>query len=434
MKKFMKFLIGSIIIVTLAFIIFKFTSKYNLDVIYNNIDWSIDVKGYEGAKSFHYDEDGNLYIAFKDSIRIINSNGKDELIIRENDFDILDIICSNNRLFIATDNRVIEYDIEKHEGTNLIKDIPNTGINKETKLLIRDNILYVSIGTNTNSGIVNKKGEAYDKPTISLILRGINYGENKTGIFSPFAVNTEKGEKVKEGKLGNGSVMAYDFESKNTSIYSHGLKNINGWDIDSDGKIKAIVGGMEDVGERPIKDDKDYIYELKKNAWYGWPDYSGGDPITSPRFTDDKKVEFLIENHPNKIPSAPIYQHTDVSSLKGFAIDSEGEFFLKDTMVFSDNKEGFLYALTNDGILNELIDLGDKSQIEKIKFYNNSFYVLDSKLGCLYNLQPKDQSGIFNLPIEVWLFVVSLLIVLLVCGIFKFNKKDNLGNINIKNR
>lgn len=426
MKKFIKFLIGSIIIVTIAFMNFKFTSKYSLDIIYKNIDWSINVKGYEDAKSFDYDDEGNLYIAFKDAIRIINSNGKDEVIIKDNDFDILDILCSNNRLFIATDNRVIEYDLEKNESIDLIKDIPNKGINRDTKLLIKDNVLYLSVGTNTNSGIVNKKGDYYDKPTVDLSLRGINYGESETGIFSPFAVNSEKGEKVKGEEIGNGSIMTYNFESKKINIYSHGIRNINGWDIDSEGKLKGIVGGMENIGQRPVQDDKDYIYEFNKGAWYGWPDYSGGDPITSPRFTDSKKIEFLIENHPNKTPSSPIYQHKDVSSLKGFAIDNTGELFLKDTMIFADNKNGFLYALTNEGILNELVNLGDKSQIEKIKLYNDSFYVLDSKLGCIYNLKLKKKDDIFNLPKEVSFFVISLLIILLVCTIFKFNKKEKL--------
>lgn len=422
MKKFIRFLTGSIIIVTIAFGIFKLTSKYNLDVIYNDIDWSIDVKGYEGAKSFDYDDEGNLYIAFKDTIRIINSNGKDEVIIKENNFNIFDIVFSDERLFIATDNKVIEYNIENNESIDLITDIPNTGINKETKLLVKDNILYLTIGSNTNSGIVSEEGENPDKPTIGLTLTGVNYGESKTGIFSPFAVSTERGEKVKDDTMGNGSIMAYDMKSKKTSIYSHGIRNINGWDLDSNGQIKGIVGGMEDTGLRPIKDDKDYIYEFKKSAWYGWPDYSGGDPITSPRFTDDKKIEFLIDNHPNKTPIPPIYQHENVSSLKGFAIDKSGELFLKDTMIFADNKDGFIYALTSDGILNEVIDIGNRSNIEKIKFYNNSFYILDSKLGCLYNLQSKNQGLGFNLPMEVWLFVISLLIVLLVCGIFKLNK------------
>lgn len=422
MKKFMKFLIGSIIIVTMAFGIFKFTSKYNLDIIHQNIDWSIDVKGYEGARSFDYDEEGNLYIAFKDTIRIIDSNGKDEVIIKD-EFEISDILCSENSLFIATDNRVIEYDLENNESIDLITEIPNNTINKETKLLMKDSILYVSIATNTNSGIVSEKDKAYDMPSFGLTLRGLNYGESKTGAFSPFAVTTENGQKVKESTIGNGSIITYDCESKKTSVYAHGIRNVNGWDVDSDGKIKGIVGGMEDLEPRPIKDDKDYIYEFKKNYWYGWPDYSGGDPITSPRFTDNKSVDFLIENHPTKIPSKPIYQHTSISSLEGFAIDRNGEFFPKDTIIFADNKEGFLYSLSDKGILNELVDLGNKSHIEKIKFYNNSFYVLDSELGCLYNLKHKDQAGTFNLPVEMWLFVVSLLIVILISGIFKFNKR-----------
>ena len=63
-----------------------------------------------------------------------------------------------NRLFIATDNRVVEYNLENNKSIDLIRDIPNTGINKETKLLVKDNVLYLSIGTNTNSGIVNEKG------------------------------------------------------------------------------------------------------------------------------------------------------------------------------------------------------------------------------------------------------------------------------------
>lgn len=424
MNKFIKFLLGSVIIVALAFGIFKFTGKYTLDIISNNIDWSIDVKGYEGARSFDYDDEGNLYIAFNDTIRIINNNGKDEVIIRENNFNIFDVLCKGKSLFIATDNRVVEYNIESKEIVELIKDIPNNGINNQTKLLIKDNTLYISVGTNTNSGIVNNKGEEFDKPTIGFTLTGVNYGDAKTGVFSPFAVNTEKGEKVKADNIGNGSIMAYDIGSKKTTLYAHGIRNINGFDSDSSGKIKGIVGGMEDSGARPIKDDKDYIYELEEDTWYGWPDYSGGDPITSPRFTNDKRVDFLLENHPNKTPTGLLYQHIDVSSLKGFAIDKNGQFFEKDTMIFADNKKGILYSLTNKGILNELLQIGNKSNIEKIKFYNDSFYLLDSKAGCLYKLQPKNPEQIFNLPKSVWLFVISLSIIVVVSVIIKLNKKS----------
>ena len=71
--------------------------------------------------------------------------------------------------------------------------------------------------------------------------------------------------------------------------------------FNNNGNIVAIVGGMEDEGSRAVKDDKDYIYEIKENAWYGWPDYSGGDPINSPRFSDNEnKLEAVISNPPTK--------------------------------------------------------------------------------------------------------------------------------------
>ncbi|ATD55648.1 hypothetical protein [Clostridium chauvoei] len=424
MKRFIEFLAISIIIVTCAFGIFKLTNKYDLDVIYQNIDWSIRLKGCNGAKSFDFDKDGNLYIAFKDTIRILNKDGKDEVIINESSFDILDILWHDDKLFIATDNRVVEYDPKTHESQDLVTDIPNRGENKNIQLLYKDDILYLTVGSNTNSGIVDEKGKAEDIATIPWILTGSNCGENKTGPFSPYSVSVEKGEKVKENKIGNASIMAYDLKNKETTIFSHGIRNVKGIDDDSEGNIKGIVGGMEDRGLRPIKDDKDYIYEFKKGAWYGWPDYSGGDPIISPRFTEGEKIDFLIENHPIKTPTAPLYQHKDISSLNGFAIDKEGKFFLKDTMIFADNKQSVLYALTTDGILKKLVDLSENSYVEKVKFYEDGFFILDSNLGCLYRLETLNSGTLFNLPKVVWIFFIGFLIVLLICIIFKFNKKN----------
>lgn len=39
MKRFIKFLVMSLVIVIVAFAIFKVTKQYNLDVIHDEIDW-----------------------------------------------------------------------------------------------------------------------------------------------------------------------------------------------------------------------------------------------------------------------------------------------------------------------------------------------------------------------------------------------------------
>ena len=64
MCRFLKFLVVSIIIVTLSFGIYKFSNRYDLSIIYKNVDWSINTKGLEGAVSFDFDKENNLYIAF----------------------------------------------------------------------------------------------------------------------------------------------------------------------------------------------------------------------------------------------------------------------------------------------------------------------------------------------------------------------------------
>ncbi|MPM04937.1 hypothetical protein SDC9_51218 [bioreactor metagenome] len=176
---------------------------------------------------------------------------------------------------------------------------------------------------------------------------------------------------------------------------------------------------MEDIPPRNIKDDKDYIYNLQKDNWYGWPDYSGGDPITSPRFTDSIKQEFLIKNHVDKNPSAPIYQDSDVSSLQGLAIDKVGKCFDKNTVIFGNNKKGFIYALSKEGVARELISLDERSKVEKIIFYKDGFFILDSKAGCLYNLKLNDTNTIFKLPKIFWVFSIVFILVIIVSILIK---------------
>lgn len=426
MKKFVKFLFISVIVVTTAFGVFKIKNKHYLDILNKNIEWSITLKGFEGAKSFDFDEKGNVYIAFEDRIRVLNKNGNDELVIKEKQFNILDILYYKNNLYIATDNRILEYDLSTKVYKEVVSKIPNNGINKKVGLLLDGDKLYFSVGSNTNSGVVSSKGEAHDVATGQWILNGNNYGEAKTGGFTDYSVSTENNEKVESQKVGSAAILTYDIKSGDINLFSHGIRNIKGWDIDKDKKIKAIVGGMQDTNPRNIKDDKDYIYNLEKDVWYGWPDYSGGDPITSPRFTNSEKHEFLIKNHIDKNPSAPIYQDKDVSSLEGLAIDREGKCFESGTLVFGNNKENYIYVLNKKGVARKLVSLGNKSKVEKILFNNESFYILDSKAGCLYNLKYTRDINIVELPKVFWIFLIVFILVIVIVLLTK--------NMSLKNK
>ena len=229
---------------------------------------------------------------------------------------------------------------------------------------------------------------------------------------------------MKEGIISNGTILSYDFTSGKISTFATGIRNIEGLDFNNEGKIIAIVGGMEYKGSRAVKDDKDYIYEIKENAWYGWPDYSGGDSITSPKFSDGtNKLEPVISNPPTKTPYGPIYQHYNLSSLKGLAVDREGNILGQDVIVFADNKENYLYSLGKNNVANKIVDLGDNSKVEVIRCYKDGIYVLDSKVGVLYKLESTGNKTIFKLPIIIWGFIIVFIVALIIAEVLKYNKK-----------
>ena len=79
------------------------------------------------------------------------------------------------------------------------------------------------------------------------------------------------------------------------------------------------------------------------------------------------------KNHTTNNPDAPIFQYRDVAALNGLAVDKEGKYFEKDTLIVADNKLGSLYSLTPKGNLIDIADLGNTSKIEKLNFVKRAF-------------------------------------------------------------
>lgn len=425
MKKFIYFVFVSIIIVIISFGIYQNSNKYNLNILYKSIDWSINTKGCDKARSFDFDDKGNLYIAYDDSIKIISADNKENKIVKRSGLNIYDIAIRDNSIIIASGNAVLQYDTDNDVWVDLITDMPNTGVNKAVKLLVKNNDIYVAIGSNTNAGVVDEPGGAYDKASFHWELTGASFGAGDTGGFLPYGTAAALGTEIKEEVLSNAVIIKYDCAAQKVSNYATGIRNIKGLDYTSDGKIIGITGGIESYGARGIDNDSDYIYEIKENGWYGWPDFSGGDLINSPRFiSEDKNRELLIKNHPVEVVYGPIYQHKSVSSLNGLAIDKEGKCIQKDTVIFADNNEKYLYAMTKEGIANVIVELSDTTIVETIRYYNGAFYVLDSGMGCIYILEGKDANTTFSLPKSIWAFSIIFLIVLIISMVFKVKGKE----------
>lgn len=429
MKRFLKFVGASIIIVVIAFGVFQFSNQYRMNTLKNSITWNIYAKNCRDAVGFDKDEEENTYIAYKTYIKSLKNDGREEIIVEDKDYDIKSVLYYNNKLYYISKDKLISYDIEKKSCNIILDKIPYEGKYISRNLIIKDSKLLLSIGSATNSGIADKDGYdihniPYDKSSINITLNGVNLGKSKTGAFVPYGNSTLEGQKVKAEILGNASVVEIDLNNNNAvSLYACGIRNITGWDIDSDNNLFGLVGGMEDIGDRPIKHDSDYLYKIDKETWYGWPDYSGGDPISSPKFKGNKIVSPLIANPPNRIVCGPSYVYDDVGIVKFLAIDRNGNVLEKNTKIYYNGKSNMIEALSPNYVRYNLLKLKDESVVSGIKYFDDDIYILDSGIGCIYKLHSNNISFNFKLPTSVCIFIIVLGISLLMVVIVKENNK-----------
>lgn len=376
----------------------------------NNMNWNLKYKGIKDAKDFTVDEKGNYYIAYKDKIQFIDSKGKSYDIVNDNNLNIVSIEYNSGKLYYSSNTKVVSFDLENKTQKEIINNLPNFGDYKDSILKIKNNIMYITIGAATNSGVVGNDNTwikdypyNHDISPKDITLKGKSFGEEKTGAYVAYKTRNINGQVMPGHFPGNASIISLDLKNQKLENFAWGIRNIKGMDFNSSGKFIAAVGGMEDRGLRAVKGDLDYIYEIKKGSWYGWPDYSGGDPISSPKFkTDtDKKLSFILDNHPSTNPPAPIYQHKALATLGALAIDNNSNIGEKDCIYFYDTRDNIIYGLNKDNILKEEISLNKGSIVRSMKFIDKEMILLDSSEGCLYSIIKNDANKAFKMTKQI---------------------------------
>lgn len=395
----MKRTIGFIVfLAAMAFVLFSWKSsfkEYKIAVKDEVVKSQILFKGLNNAVDFTKDIEGNYYVAFKDTIQYINKVGKSYNVFTNKKLNITSLDYKNEVLYYASQSKVYSYNLISKENKEIIKGIPNYGDYSSSLIRIYGEYLFVTIGSATNSGVVGQDNqwladypENHDVSPKSITIKGINFGEEKTGAFVSYKTSNLKGQIIAEHILGNSSIIIYNLTTVAQGNFAWGIRNMKALDFNSEGKMLVAVGGMEDRGLRSVKGDSDYIYQIKKNTWYGFPDYTGGDPISSPKFKgfNNETIPFILDKHPTTNPPAPIYQHKAVDSLVSLAIDKKGVLGDKDCIYFYERNDNSIYSLNKNSALKERINFGKETNISSMKFFNN-LIVLDSKAGYLISFE-----------------------------------------------
>nr|WP_275299538.1 PQQ-dependent sugar dehydrogenase [Clostridium sp. YIM B02506] len=328
---------------------------------------------------------------------------------------------NKGNIFYISGNSLFQYNIKTEEDKELLSNLPNSGEYPNSKLAINEDKIYISIGAATNSGVA-EDGKTYDLSPIKITLKGKNFDGDKTGAFVEYGTKTSEGQVVKAAYPGNASIITYNINNSKSELFAWGIRNIKGWDFYSSGELFGIVGGMENRGLRPIKSDVDYIYNIKKGYWYGWPDYSGGDPVNSARFNEaeSEKTTFLLDKHPTVNPEAPFYQSERIDSLQALTIDKQGDFSSENAILFFDKNEKRLVSLTKDRISSSLVNIKGNGEIIDIEKFKDRIFMLEKNEGIIYEVY-KENKLINTFSQRLLISIISILLIFIITIIIKVN-------------
>lgn len=301
--------------------------------------------------SMVFDEDGNIFIA--DSglatgnpqiLKLVN--GEFELIAEDFVIPVSGINYLNGILYVS--HRGFVTRIFK-DGTrqNIIMGLPSNGDHYNGPIAFSpDNKMYFGQGTVTNSGVVGNDNEWV---TISPLLCDYTgdyvmlYGQNFltdnilteavtddpsfTGAFSPYGIPNIEFEVRKKYVKASGSILRANLDGSNVEQVAWGFRNPIFLKFNNSGQLYAVNNGFNPVGSRPIENATDDFYYITPDLWYGWPDYSGGEPVDSPRFTPAGGYQptLLFKNQPN-IPPRPYVTFQPNSTLMSFDFNYDQKF------------------------------------------------------------------------------------------------------------
>ncbi|WP_271220654.1 PQQ-dependent sugar dehydrogenase [Streptosporangium carneum] len=234
---------------------------------------------------------------------------------------------------------------EDGRRTVVVEGMPGPG-NYHTNMAVvgADGKLYFSQGAMTNLGVIGldayelgwlrRLPHAHDLPGLDVVLAGVNAAtpdprpdgsgaDVRTGAFAPFGTPTSPGQRVGASLPCTAAVMRCDLDGAGLELVAWGLRNAFGLGFLPDGRLLAVDQGADDRGSRPIGEAPDLLFEVRHGAWYGWPDFVGGEPVTAPAFAPERGPQptFLLTNHDElPPPQRPLLAFTPHAAATKFAV------------------------------------------------------------------------------------------------------------------
>ncbi len=317
-------------------------SGYQVEVYAEGLNYPINMV---------FTETGDLLIAesgyLQEKSRILRlSNGVFDVITEEFVTPLTGINYLNGMIYASHRGYVtiVGFDGSKR---NIISGLASNGDYPNYKVEFGpDGKMYFGQGSSTNSGVVGNDNVwihtsplLCDYPGFYIMLNGQNYSTPNillpegteevahTGAFSPYGVPNMPYEIRKGIVKATGSIMRANMDGTELELYVWGLRNAVRLKFDEAGRLFAANQGYDERGSRPIANASDHMYLIDQGLWYGWPDYTAGEAVTSSRFMPEggRPVEALLVNYPN-VPPVPFARIPPNSTIMGFDFSNSSDF------------------------------------------------------------------------------------------------------------
>ena len=324
------------------------------------------LKGLTYPTSAEFDKAGNLYVAeagysYGDDsatprILKVSSEGKISVAAQGAPLaePINDLLWHKGQLYISHRGKISV--LEGERIRDLVTGLPSEGDHHNNQLTAGpDGKLYFGQGVATNSGVVGKDNyemgwlkkhpDFHDTPARDVVLASgpiespdvLSEKEGdkaQTSAFHPFGKAAPEGSKVAGQIKAGGTILRMNVDGSGLEVYASGFRNPYGVMWGPDGKLYATENGFDVRGSRPIANDKEDLYVVKQGAWYGWPDFASGIPVTDPQFKPDDgpAPQFLLKDHPPvEKPLRTFPKHSSITKLDfspGGKFGFEGQMFV----------------------------------------------------------------------------------------------------------
>lgn len=229
----------------------------------------------------------------------------------------------------------------------IVEGMPSFGDHHTDAPTAHDGWIYFGQGTASNSGVVGednakfgwlkRKPEFHDIPARDITLIGEAYktrdvlADDKkqtkwTWGFAPYG-ERPSAPTVKGQLKAGGAIYRVKPDGSDLQLVAWGFRNPFSIAVGPTGQLYATDNGYDERGSRPIWGAPDLLWRVQPNTWYGWPDFSGNEPVDSGRFTKPfgKRPKLLLAKRPN-IPPAPVAKFGVHSSADGIDFSRSEKF------------------------------------------------------------------------------------------------------------